>query len=87
MRIDYDRPVKGRLANGFYWMQAEFSALQPSNMAIVYREATQRYGVETMPGSQLRRVSEWRELGWQFYRVRPLSARLPHLARPKGGAK
>ena len=72
MKIDYDKPVKGRLANGYYWMAHNDSLPgEAPYMVIVYRGATKRYAVETDPaGGQLRRVSEWREIGWQFYPAR-----------------
>ena len=66
--MKYDEPVKGRLSNGYYWMENIHYGW--TDIAIVCGNATQLYGVETAPGSQLRRVSEWRELGWQFYRAR-----------------
>ena len=68
MKIDYDKPVKGRLGNGFYWMQFEDNPIL--DMAVVFANATRRYSPETIPGSIERWISDWRKLGWKFYPAR-----------------
>jgi hypothetical protein len=86
MKIDYDRPVTGPLADGFYW--AVFSghgsegypvrvdmACVISEMCVMHHWSDHN---KRFPHCR-RNVSEWREIGWQFYR-----ARLP---RPKRGAR
>ena len=85
MRVDYDKPMKGPLSNGFYW--AIFGGHCSKNypvrvdMACVIEEMCVMHH-HSDHGKRFphcrRNVSEWRAIGWQFYR-----ARLPKAA--KGG--
>ena len=71
MKIDYDRPVMGRLKKGWYWA----IGVKKCTPVFVY-EGQVRY---EWPYVKPTTVKQWRDSGWQFY-----PARLP---RPRKGAK
>lgn len=66
MKIDYDKPVKGKLADGWYF------AARSTDGVIAFCEVTS--GI-CIPDNTTRwtaglRVKDWRRHSWQFYHAR-----------------
>ena len=83
MKIDYDKPVKGKLSAGLWWALHPASVLAgkstpPEAFKLIWVTETQ----QTAWQNRISCVEDWRLGGWQFYR-----ARLPQPAKRGKGAK
>ncbi len=70
-KIDYDKPVKGRMPNDGWYLIALRGNFNPRNVFPARVSAVRCTAwVPDYDGGNERKVGQWRKRGWQFFRAR-----------------